>query len=108
MEDGYLYMYLPADTEDTVTHLVFDNAVYEATVKKFDYGREPGRYSDFTLISSTDGKAEYGEVLREDVPDDGIIPDGIWMSDLQTGGYTYTGKAITPSFRVYDGKKCWQ
>ena len=105
MEDGYLYMYLPADTEDTVTRLVFDNAVYEATVKKFDYGREPGRYSDFTLISSTDGKAEYGEVLREDVPDDGIIPDGIWMTDLQTGGYTYTGKAITPSFRVYDGKK---
>ena len=105
MEDGYLYMYLPADTEDTVTRLVFDNAVYEATVKKFDYELEPGRYSDFTLISSTDGKAEYGEVLREDVPDDGIIPDGIWMSDLQTGGYTYTGKAITPSFRVYDGKK---
>ena len=105
MEDGYLYMYLPADTEGTVTRLVFDNAVYEATVKKFDYGREPGRYSDFTLISSTDGKAEYGEVLREDVPDDGIIPDGIWMSDLQAGGYTYTGKAITPSFRVYDGKK---
>ena len=105
MEDGYLYMYLPVDTEDTVTRLVFDNAVYEATVKKFDYGREPGRYSDFTLISSTDGKAEYGEVLREDVPDDGIIPDGIWMTDLQAGGYTYTGKAITPSFRVYDGKK---
>ena len=105
MEDGYLYMYLPADTEDTVTRLVFDNAVYEATVKKFNYGREPGRYSDFTLISSTDGKAEYGEVLREDVPDDGIIPDGIWMTDLQAGGYTYTGKAITPSFKVYDGKK---
>ena len=105
MEDGYLYMYLPADTEDTVTRLVFDNAVYEATVKKFDYGLEPGRYSDFTLINSTDGKAEYGEVLREDVPDDGIIPDGIWMTDLQAGGYTYTGKAITPSFRVYDGKK---
>lgn len=97
MEDGYLYMYLPADTEDTVTRLVFDNAVYEATVKKFDYELEPGRYSDFTLISSTDGKAEYGEVLREDVPEDGIIPDGIWMSDLQAGGYTYTGKAITPS-----------
>ena len=105
MEDGYLYMYLPVDTEDTVTRLVFDNAVYEATVKKFDYGREPGRYSDFTLISSTDGKAEYGEVLREEVPDDGIIPDGIWMTDLQAGGYTYTGKAITPSFKVYDGKK---
>ena len=105
MEDGYLYMYLPVDTEDTVTRLVFDNAVYEATVKEFNYEYQPDRFNDFTLISSTDGKAEYGEVLREDVPDDGIIPDGIWMSDLQAGGYTYTGKAITPSFRVYDGKK---
>ena len=105
MEDGYLYMYLPVDTEDTVTRLVFDNAVYEVEVKEFNYEYQPDRFNEFTLISSTDGKAEYGEVLREDVPDDGIIPDGIWMSDLQTGGYTYTGKAITPSFRVYDGKK---
>ena len=105
MEDGYLYMYLPLDTEDTVTRLVFDNAVYEAEVKEFNYENQPDRFNDFTLISSTDGKAEYGEVLREDVPEDGIIPDGIWMSDLQAGGYTYTGKAITPSFRVYDGKK---
>ena len=105
MEDGYLYMYLPVDTEDTVTRLVFDNAVYEAAVKEFNYENQPDRFNDFALISSTDGKAEYGEVLREDVPEDGIIPDGIWMSDLQAGGYTYTGKAITPSFRVYDGKK---
>ena len=105
MEDGYLYMYLPVDTEDTVTRLVFDNAVYEVEVKEFNYEYQPDRFNEFTLISSTDGKAEYGEVLREDVPDDGIIPDGIWMSDLQAGGYTYTGKAITPSFRVYDGKK---
>ena len=105
MDDGYLYMYLPADTEDTVTRLVFDNVVYEATVKVFNYEYQPDWFNDFTLISSTDGKAEYGEVLREDVPDDGIIPDGIWMGGLQAGGYTYTGKAITPSFRVYDGKK---
>ena len=105
MEDGYLYMYLPVDTEDTVTRLVFDNAVYEVEVKEFNYEYQPDRFNEFTLISSTDGKAEYGEVLREDVPDDGIIPDGIWMSNLQAGGYTYTGKAITPSFRVYDGKK---
>ena len=103
MEDGYLYMYLPVDTEDTVTRLVFENTVYETTVEPLVY--DGSEYNDFTLISSTDGKAEYGEVLREDVPEDGIIPDGIWMSDLQAGGYTYTGKAITPSFRVYDGKK---
>ena len=100
---GYLYMYLPVNDKNTVTRLVFENTVYEATVGALAYNGS--EYNDFTMISSTDGKAEYGDVLREDMPDDGIIPDGIWMAGLQADGYTYTGKAITPSFRVYDGKK---
>ncbi len=100
---GYLYMYLPVNDKNTVTRLVFENTVYEATVGALAY--DGSKYNDFTLKSSTDGKAEYGDVLREDMPEDGIIPDGIWMAGLQAGGYTYTGKAITPSFRVYDGKK---
>ena len=100
---GYLYMYLPVNDKNTVTRLVFENAVYEATVGALAYNGS--EYNDFTLKSSTDGKAEYGEVLREDMPEDGIIPDGIWMAGLRADGYTYTGKAITPSFRVYDGKK---
>ncbi len=100
---GYLYMYLPVNDKNTVTRLVFENAVYEATVGALAYNGS--EYNDFTLKSSTDGKAEYGDVLREDMPEDGIIPDGIWMAGLQADGYTYTGKAITPSFRVYDGKK---
>ena len=96
-------MYLPVNDKNTVTRLVFENAVYEATVGALAYNGS--EYNDFTLKSSTDGKAEYGEVLREDMPEDGIIPDGIWMAGLRADGYTYTGKAITPSFRVYDGKK---
>ena len=100
---GYLYMYLPVNDKNTVTRLVFENTVYEATVGARAYNGS--EYNDFTLKSSTDGKAEYGDVLREDMPEDGIIPDGIWMAGLQADGYTYTGKAITPSFRVYDGKK---
>ena len=100
---GYLYMYLPVNDKNTVTRLVFENAVYEATVGALAYNGS--EYNDFTLKSSTDGKAEYGDVLREDMPEDGIIPDGIWMAGLRADGYTYTGKAITPSFRVYDGKK---
>ena len=103
LEDGYLYLCLPADTEDTVTRLVFENTVYEATVEMLAY--DGSKFSDFILKSSTDGKADYGDVPREEVPEDGIIPDGIWMAGLQTDGYTYTGKAITPSFKVYDGKK---
>mgnify|MGYP004545237961 FL=1 len=100
---GYLYMYLPVNDKNTVTRLVFENTVYEATVGARAYNGS--EYNDFTLKSSTDGKAEYGDVLREDMPEDGIIPDGIWMAGLRADGYTYTGKAITPSFRVYDGKK---
>ncbi len=100
---GYLYMYLPVNDKNTVTRLVFENTIYEATVGAVAY--DGSKYNDFTLKSSTDGKAEYGDVLREDMPEDGIIPDGIWMAGLQADGYTYTGKAITPSFRVYDGKK---
>ena len=96
-------MYLPVNDKNTVTRLVFENTVYEATVGARAYNGS--EYNDFTLKSSTDGKAEYGDVLREDMPEDGIIPDGIWMAGLRADGYTYTGKAITPSFRVYDGKK---
>jgi len=103
LEDGYLYLCLPADTEETVTRLVFENTVYEATVEMLAY--DGSKFSDFILKSSTDGKADYGDVPREEVPEDGIIPDGIWMAGLQVDGYTYTGKAITPSFKVYDGKK---
>ena len=48
---------------------------------------------------------DLGDVPVEDIPEEGGIPDGIWMAGLQADGYTYTGKAVTPSFRVYDGRK---
>ena len=103
MKDGYLYMYLPADTQDTVTRLVLGTTVYEATVKEIGY--DGTEVNEFTLKSDADGNTDLGDVLVEDIPEEGGIPDGIWMAGLQAGGYTYTGKAITPSFRVYDGKK---
>lgn len=43
-----------------------------------------------------------GDVLAEDVPEDGIIPDGLWMSEIPA--QNYTGKAIKPTVRVYDHK----
>lgn len=43
-----------------------------------------------------------GDVLTEDIPSDGVIPDGLWMSDITA--QNYTGKAIKPVVRVYDHK----
>ena len=103
MKDGYLYMYLPADTQDTVTRLVLGTTVYEATVKEIGY--DGTEVNEFTLKSDADGNTDLGDVSVEDIPEEGGIPDGIWMAGLQADGYTYTGKAVTPSFRVYDGRK---
>ncbi len=103
MKDGYLYMYLPADTQDTVTRLVLGTTVYEVTVKEIGY--DGTEVNEFTLKSDADGNTDLGDVLVEDIPEEGGIPDGIWMAGLQADGYTYTGKAVTPSFRVYDGRK---
>ncbi len=103
MKDGYLYMYLPADTQDTVTSLILGTTVYEATVKELDY--DGTEVNEFTLKSDADGNTDLGDVPVEDIPEEGGIPDGIWMAGLQADGYTYTGKAVTPSFRVYDGRK---
>lgn len=101
--DGYLYMYLPVNDQNTVTRLVFENTVYEGIVGAVAYnGNE---FNTLLLQNSTDGKAEYGEVLREDIPEDGVVPDGLWMAGINADGYLYTGRAITPAFRVYDGKK---
>lgn len=45
-----------------------------------------------------------GDVWPEDIPDSGIIPQGLWVAGLVTNGYGYTGKAIKPEVRVYDYK----
>jgi len=44
-----------------------------------------------------------GDVLPEDIPTDGKIPDGLWIAGIKT--YTYTGQAIKPEVRVYDSDK---
>ncbi len=44
---------------------------------------------------------EYGEVLEEDIPYNGIIPSGMWIAGV-AAEYTYSGKEIKPVFRVYD------
>ncbi|MDE5717859.1 MAG: hypothetical protein K2I53_09655, partial [Lachnospiraceae bacterium] len=62
-----------------------------------DLGDIPGGPGD-------DPNPDRNDVLPEDVPADGVIPDGIWIAGLDKGGYPYTGAAIKPAVRVYDGK----
>ncbi|MBD5485348.1 MAG: hypothetical protein HDR18_07490 [Lachnospiraceae bacterium] len=48
------------------------------------------------------GEGDEPEVPEEDIPSSGIIPEGLWMTEVSE--YTYTGKAIKPEVRVYDYK----
>ena len=49
-----------------------------------------------------DDPEDHGDVLDEDIPENGVIPEGLWISGIPD--QTYTGKAIKPSVRVYDYK----
>ena len=46
--------------------------------------------------------ADRGDILMEDTPEDGIIPEGLWVAGIREGGYDYTGTTIKPEMRVYD------
>ncbi len=50
-----------------------------------------------------DTSLDLGDVLPEDVPDSGVIPEGLWVAGVEDT--TYTGKAITFDLHVYHGKK---
>lgn len=56
----------------------------------------------YYINSQADGEDDEPEVPPEDIPSDGIIPEGLWMTEISE--YTYTGKAIKPEVRVYDYK----
>lgn len=51
-----------------------------------------------------DPDPDRNDVLPEDIPTDGVIPDGIWIAGISESGYSYTGSTIKPAVRVYDGK----
>ena len=43
-------------------------------------------------------------ILDIDMPEDGKIPDGLWIAGINADGYEYTGTAVKPDIRVYDEK----
>ncbi len=61
--------------------------------------------SETAVFSYTvkDTSADLGDVLPEDVPEDGIIPEGLWVAGVDDA--VYSGKPITFDLHVYHGKK---
>jgi len=60
-------------------------------------------YAGWETINNDPNKPIIGDVLPEDIPADGKIPNGLWIAGIKD--YTYTGKAIKPEVRVYDYDK---
>ena len=54
-------------------------------------------------VDSSENDNNIGDILPEDIPTDGKIPDGLWIAGIQT--YTYTRKPVKPEVRVYDSNK---
>ena len=92
--EGYIYLYLPVSEADARTEISFDGVIYEGILQE-------GGLNELMLKSSPDERGQYGDVLRGDIPADGI-PQGIWMVMAEGDTFTYTGKGIMPGVRVYD------
>ena len=71
------------------------------SVKTSENGEVESMYK-LTIVPSGSGDNSSG-VLPEDIPNNGIIPDGIWSAGIIDT--VYTGSNITQSFRLYDGNK---
>ena len=66
-----------------------------------DPGGNPGDNPSGGDSGNTDDNTDI--IPEEDMPASGVIPDGLWIAGVKA--QTYTGKALKPSVRVYDGKK---
>lgn len=103
--ESHVGLYDEADSADAVKisdvglHVINENGDHVAKVlsdqEATALGKEKG--SEIPLD-------QIGEVLPGDIPADGKIPDGLWIAGV-ADSYAYTGAAIKPEIRVYDGKK---
>ena len=79
----------------------------ESQIKDIDVLSNKTNYIDLNDDSTDDDSKEdddkIGDILPEDIPADGKIPDGLWIAGIRT--YTYTGKPIKPEVRVYDSNR---
>ena len=105
VKDGEVQLVLGRDYDLEGDYIVKEPGEYELIVKGI--GQYKGVVNKtFTVVKETDpdqpGPDDYGDVRKEDIPEDGVIPEGLWISRIPE--QTYTGKALKPEVRVYDYK----
>ncbi len=114
--DGAQIFYTLDETEPTATSIRYTEPIIinEDTVIKAIVVKEGYQNSEVAVFRYTVGEQGEdeedetdSEVPPEDIPEAGIIPDGMWIAGVDEA-YTYTGKAIKPAFRVYDHEKLLQ
>ncbi len=71
----------------------------------------PGAETDGDIAKGDDADSGSTGILPGDMPEDGVIPTGLWIADIKEVVYTgqesseikYTGKAVKPDVHVYVG-----
>ena len=97
IKDGYLFK--EWNTEADGSGIVYADGAVIKDITKVN-GENIVLYAQWTPLP----KEDMGDVQEEDIPEDGIIPKGLWISAIEA--QTYTGSAIKPFVRVYDHKHC--
>lgn len=76
----------------------------EGNYEIIPYGADEGNNYRIKYVNGILLVGNYGEIPVEDIPNGGIIPEGLWVAGITEDGYDYTGKAVKPQVRVYDYK----
>lgn len=71
----------------------------------------PGAETDGDIAKGDDTDSSSSGILPGDMPEDGVVPTGLWIADIRQIVYTgqgssviqYTGKAVKPDVHVYVG-----
>lgn len=110
-----MFMNIPVTSSTAIESGGFDHIadfvlyVSEDSGKMSAWGAGPGEtvYApDDAFLPETSFELDVDDetgVHYKDIPDSGEIPQGLWISAIPD--YNYTGTAIKPEVRVYDGEK---
>lgn len=105
VKDGEVQLVLGRDYDLEGDYIVKEPGEYELIIKGIGQYKGVVRKT-FKVVKETDPDQpkpdDYGDVRKEDIPEDGVIPEGLWISQIPE--QTYTGKALKPEVRVYDYK----
>jgi len=105
-DEGAQIYYTIDGSEPLLTSSIYNNpiiiqqdTVIKAIADKEGLDESPTVVYEYYIADSEDTA---DTVPAGDIPEDGI-PDGLWIAGLKD--YVYTGKAIKPEVRVYDGSQ---